>query len=127
MHILEASRTTISTGRLVVDVSHASTQAEVGDAQQWTDILAALGCKWGYRIMSTIDEEALRFNEIKGEIDGLSSSALSERLTGLEEAGLVDRSVIDTPPPAVSYSLTDRGAKIGEMLNELEATWEQTK
>ena len=107
-------------------MSRASARAEADDIEQWPDILAALGCKWGYHVINALDEEDLRFNEIKGRIDNLSSSALSKRLKGLEQGGIVERTVIDTSPPAVSYSLTDRGIRIGEMLRQLEATWEQT-
>lgn len=117
----------ITIAHLRKDMSRTSAHTEICDIQQWMDMLKALGHKWGYHIIKDLEVEALRFNELKHQNDSLSSSALSERLTALEEEGLVARTVIDTSPPAVSYSLTERGVQIGEILHELEVTWEQTE
>ena len=47
---------------------------------------------------------------------------LSDRLTELGEAGLVERSVTDTRPPGVSYGLTDSGRALVPILEQL-ADW----
>ena len=47
---------------------------------------------------------------------------LSDRLAELAAEGLVKRSVTDTRPPGVSYSLTDAGAAILPILDQL-AGW----
>jgi DNA-binding HxlR family transcriptional regulator len=52
----------------------------------------------------------------------ITDSVLSERLNELTAAGLLTRSVKDTRPPGVIYQLTDAGAAIVPVLDQL-ATW----
>jgi DNA-binding HxlR family transcriptional regulator len=44
---------------------------------------------------------------------------LTARLTELVEAGLLERRVLDTRPPAVEYRLTSRGRRFEPALREL--------
>jgi DNA-binding HxlR family transcriptional regulator len=60
-----------------------------------------------------------RFSDIRERLDGVSASVLTERLTRLEEAGVVRRSVL--PPPAASavYELTDSGRALEPAVHAL--------
>jgi DNA-binding HxlR family transcriptional regulator len=49
------------------------------------------------------------FNELKTDVDGISSKVLSDSLDDLEDKGLVDRTVISEKPVRVQYSLTGLG------------------
>jgi DNA-binding HxlR family transcriptional regulator len=53
-------------------------------------------------------------------VPGVSERMLSERLTELAAAGLVDREVEEGPPVNVQYRLTDRGEALRPALAELE-------
>ena len=53
---------------------------------------------------------------------GISDSVLSERLTELCGAGLVQRSVREGPPVAVDYALTVAGQALMPAMREL-TTW----
>ena len=51
----------------------------------------------------------LHFNEMRRVLEGVSSRTLTDRLTELEQRGIVARSVIEDKPVKVVYSLTDFG------------------
>ena len=44
---------------------------------------------------------------------------LSERLRDLEAAGLVQRTVIPSSPPTVEYRLTERGRRLGPIIEAM--------
>jgi len=52
------------------------------------------------------------FNELKDDVDGISSKVLSSSLDDLEEKQLVDREIISEKPIRVQYSLTDHGRSL---------------
>lgn len=80
-----------------------------------------IGSEWRLIVLhDLIDSDEKRFNELKRST-GASSRTLSRVLDDLEEAGLVNRRVEDKPI-ATYYSLTDSGASLCPVFNELE-TW----
>ena len=62
-----------------------------------------------------------RFGELKRRVQGISAKMLTERLRTLEGAGLVRRDYEATIPPKVTYSLTQRGHELDEVLEKLAA------
>ena len=60
-----------------------------------------------------------RFGELKRRVAGVSAKMLTERLRSLEGAGLVKRDYEATIPPKVTYSLTQRGHELDEVLGKL--------
>ena len=60
-----------------------------------------------------------RFGELKRRVAGVSAKMLTERLRSLEGAGLVKRHYEATIPPKVTYSLTQRGHELDEVLGKL--------
>ncbi len=68
-----------------------------------------------------------RFGELKRRVAGVSAKMLTERLRTLEGAGLVTRDYEATIPPKVTYSLTQRGHELDEVmatLAEIGMRWE---
>ncbi len=68
-----------------------------------------------------------RFGELKRRVAGVSAKMLTERLRTLEGAGLVTRDYEATIPPKVTYSLTQRGHELDEVLGtlaEIGVRWE---
>lgn len=55
----------------------------------------------------------------------VTKKVLSRQLKGLIEAGIVERSVIDTMPPQTRYSLTSIGRHIRELMVQLSLDGEQ--
>lgn len=68
------------------------------------------GRKWTIHILRVIEEDGpVRFNALKRTAEGITPRVLSDRLSQLEEAGLVDRVDHGTVPPRVEYALTEKG------------------
>jgi DNA-binding HxlR family transcriptional regulator len=65
------------------------------------------------------------FADLKRRVEGISDSVLSDRLTELQGAGLIVRSVDPGPPVSVSYALTDSGKALMPAMFEL-SSWAAT-
>ncbi|WP_299322685.1 helix-turn-helix domain-containing protein [Parasphingopyxis sp.] len=87
--------------------------------------MAILGGKWTASILWHLRDEPVRFNDLARMISGSSKKMVSERLRHLEAHGLIRRTVIETKPVAVSYSITDRGQAAIGILEELQRWTEQ--
>ncbi|WP_424016338.1 winged helix-turn-helix transcriptional regulator (plasmid) [Halorientalis pallida] len=59
------------------------------------------------------------FNELKADVDGISSKVLSDSLEDLEENQLVNREIISEKPFRVRYSLTDHGRSLEPVIMEM--------
>ena len=72
-----------------------------------------LGRRWMIAIVwAAAEEGAVRFNEFKMALEGIPPRTLAQRLTELEDAGVLERRVLDARPPRVEYRLTDAGRKL---------------
>ena len=87
---------------------------------EWSGIWQVLGCKWTFHILRFLAVQDARFNQIKTAIDGLPASTLSTRLKSLEEEQIVSRTVEDSTPPTVKYSLTEKGTELAAIIKEIE-------
>lgn len=84
------------------------------------ELLRVISGPWTtYILWRLSNNKIVRFGELKRMVPGISSRVLTERLRKLEEAGLVTRTYKPTIPPEVSYSLTDRGLELRDILNQL--------
>jgi DNA-binding HxlR family transcriptional regulator len=86
-------------------------------------IWEVLGKRWALLILKNLrTKEAIRFNELKKVLSGISSTVLSERLLELEREGLVSKKIYTEVPPKVEYSLTTRARELEDILKDL-AKW----
>jgi DNA-binding HxlR family transcriptional regulator len=81
-----------------------------------------LGKRWNGVILGVLAEGDARFADLARGLGAVSDSMLSSRLSELGEMGLVERVVIEGPPVAVRYSLTDSGRALIPALNAV-ADW----
>lgn len=92
----------------------------------WCSITATaslVGKKWHPVIIDRLlRSDALGFNELQEEVDGVSSKVLSESLDDLEEKRIVDREVVNEKPVRVRYSLTELGESLEPVVRSL-AEW----
>ena len=66
--------------------------------------------KWALDIIYVLlIQGELHFNEIRRTLEGISSRTLTDRLSELEERGIITRTVHQDKPVKVIYSLTDYG------------------
>ena len=86
------------------------------EVRQTADLLER---RWQLSIIYAALSGALRFSEFADAIGGISPRMLSERLRDLEAAGLVERTVIPTSPPTVEYRLTERGRRLGPIIEAM--------
>lgn len=88
--------------------------------EEWCPITTTatlIGKKWHPVIVHRLLREGpLGFNDLKEDVDGISSKVLSDSLEDLEEKQLVDRTIVSEKPFRVNYSLTDRGESLEEVI-----------
>ena len=97
-----------------------------------TECMAYLGGAWTPNVIWYLREGPRRFNELRGDIAGISAKVLSQRLQRLHADGIVERRVMPTAPPTVEYELTDLGrellpavdasVEVGHRLKQLRST-----
>jgi DNA-binding HxlR family transcriptional regulator len=75
--------------------------------------------RWTISVLYASVEGAERFNEFQSALGHVSPATLTARLTELVEAGLLERRVLETRPPAVEYRLTAQGKRFEPLLREL--------
>ena len=75
--------------------------------------------RWTLSILYASVEGAARFNEFREAVGRVSPATLTARLTELVDAGVLERRVLDTRPPAVEYRLTSRGKRFEPLVREL--------
>ena len=88
------------------------------EVRQTADLLER---RWQLSIIYAALSGAMRFSEFSEAISGISPRMLSERLRDLEAAGLVERTVIPSSPPTVEYRLTERGRRLGPIIEAMRA------
>jgi DNA-binding HxlR family transcriptional regulator len=84
------------------------------DCRAISDVLARVGDKWSVLVVTRLGSGAMRFNELRRSIGGISQRMLTLTLRGLERDGLVTRTVFPTIPPRVDYELTDLGRGLSQ-------------
>jgi DNA-binding HxlR family transcriptional regulator len=89
------------------------------DCRAVGSVLALVGDKWSVLIIVTLGDGALRFNEIKRRIGGISQRMLTLTLRGLERDGLVTRTQFAAIPPRVEYELTALGRSLWQVVEPL--------
>ena len=77
-----------------------------------TECLSLLGGAWTPNVIWYLRAGPRRFNELRGDIVGISAKVLSTRLQKLAAVGVVERRVMPTSPPTVEYELTDLGREL---------------
>ena len=65
--------------------------------------------KWTLLILRDLSKGINRFSALERSLAGISPKTLSERLKGLETAGIVTRKSFAEVPPRVEYTLTEMG------------------
>jgi DNA-binding HxlR family transcriptional regulator len=77
--------------------------------------------RWIVLVLWASYEGATRFNEFKQALGTIPPRTLAQRLVELEEAGVLERRVIDARPPRVEYRLTDEGLRLKRVVDAVSA------
>lgn len=81
--------------------------------------LELLGERWSLLIVRELMLGGRRFSDLRTSLPGISAKVLTERLEGLEAAGVVRRSELDQVPGVKVYELTEWGQKADSAIMEL--------
>lgn len=91
--------------------------------QAISDAMSLLSGKWKFHILGTLIEgNTLGFMDLLREINGIGTKMLSKELQDLEMNNLVSRTVMNTKPITVEYSITEYGKSLSSLIDEL-AKW----
>ena len=81
--------------------------------------LNVLGGKWKLLILSYLLAEPRRYGELRRLMPEITEKMLIQELRELETDGIVARTVHQTVPPRVDYSLTEQGQRVQPLFGEL--------
>lgn len=81
--------------------------------------LELLGERWSLLIVRELMFGGRRFSDLRASLPGISAKILTERLEGLEAAGVVRRSELEQMPGVKVYELTPWGQKADSAIMEL--------
>lgn len=106
-----------------MDETNKSVRDDAGEyehCKEVIDLLARIGDKWTVLVVGALAlGGTLRYNELLRRVTGVSQRMLTLTLKGLEQDGLVKRTVYPTIPPRVDYELTTLGLKLTVPLHAL--------
>ncbi len=91
------------------------------------DWIVFLGHRWNALILWHLNAGAKRHGELAAALPGITPKVLTERLEGLEQRGLVSRSQIAAFPRGVSYAVSQRGAGLIAILDQIEVWARQSE
>lgn len=77
--------------------------------------------RWKPSILYQLSTDIKRFSELQAALVGVTAQVLSVQLRQLEADGIVSRTVYPEIPPRVEYTLTELGAKLSEVMEQLDA------
>ena len=78
-----------------------------------------VGERWSLLIVRELLYGPLRFSDLRAGLPAISAKVLTERLAGLENAGIVARRVLDPPASVQVYELTEWGRAADTAIMEL--------
>lgn len=88
-------------------------------------IFSRIADRWTILVIIALRDQSRRFNETRRYVGGVSPQMLARTLRSLERDGMLRRTVHDTKPPQVEYTLTELGHSLVEPLLGM-AQWAAT-
>ena len=79
--------------------------------------LDVVGDRWALLVVRELLLGPRRFTDLHDGLPGVGTNVLSTRLRELEAEGIIDRTVVPSPTPAVLYELTDDGRELKPVLD----------
>jgi DNA-binding HxlR family transcriptional regulator len=81
--------------------------------------------KWTLLLIRDLAEGRSRFCQLERSLEGISPRTLSLRLRALEEEGIVARQTFPEVPPRVEYALTEKGAALLPIIDDMRTYGER--
>lgn len=89
------------------------------DACAATHAMDIVGERWALPVMRELMLGPRRFGELRASINGISANVLTQRLEGLEAAGVVRRHKLPPPASVQVYELTPWGYEAGPIFQAM--------
>lgn len=90
-----------------------------------TETIKIIGKKWYLIILHDLTRGPRGFNELRRSVRGISAKVLSESLQHLERRQLVTRRIHSESPIRVEYALTQKGAELERLFDDMKAWGEK--
>ena len=106
--------------------SQKITKERSGERKRWYDDACAathgmdiIGERWALPVMRELMLGPRRFGELKASLHGISANVLTQRLEGLEAAGVLRRTRLPPPASVQVYELTPWGYEAGPIFQAM--------
>ncbi len=93
----------------MTEVSEAAARRSYDDACGAAHALDLVGERWALLVMRELMLGPKRFSDLRADLPGISANVLTQRLEGLEAAGVLVRRKLPPPAAAHVYELTSWG------------------
>lgn len=88
--------------------------------QPVTDAIYVLNGKWKLPVLICLTFENMRFRQLANEIPQITDRMLAKELKELEANLLIQRTISNTVPVKIEYSITDHGKSLHNVVIELQ-------
>lgn len=78
--------------------------------------LDLVGDKWSLLVIRDMLHGKKTYGELLASPEGIPTNILADRLKRLEEAGIISSAAYQERPPRYAYTLTGKGAALGDIL-----------
>lgn len=102
-----------------ITMNDAPTRRLYEDACAAAHALDLIGERWSILVMRELILGPKRFSDLRYGLPGISANVLTQRLEGLEKAGIIRRRELPPPAPARVYELTPWGSECEPILAAL--------
>lgn len=103
----------------VTDSERAASKRRYDDACGTAHALDLIGERWALLVMRELMLGPKRFGDLRSDLPGISANTLTQRLEGLESAGLLVRRRLPPPASAQVYELTPWGYEAEPIVQSL--------
>jgi DNA-binding HxlR family transcriptional regulator len=103
----------------VTEVGQASARRRYDDACGTAHALDLIGERWALLVMRELMLGPKRFSDLRSDLPGISANVLTQRLEGLEAAGLLVRRRLPPPASTQVYELTPWGYEAEPIVQSL--------
>ena len=76
-----------------------------------------LGGRWTFALLCELSKQPMRFSELRRKLSMVPGKSLTRALEKLEGDGLIQRKVLSTRPPRVTYSLSNHDPLLRNLLD----------
>ena len=100
-------------------MANPETKRRYDDACGTAHGLELIGERWALLVLRELMLGARRFSDLRADLPGISANVLTQRLTELEERGLVRRKKLPPPASAQVYEATEWGLEAEPIIQVL--------